>query len=75
MENSKSRAVFYVAIAVTVVAVLLSIYQAIPNIYHFPVPAYAEPMKVHEKYAELFGGIAALGMVVALLAWPKTRGK
>lgn len=75
MENSKNHAVLYIAIAVTVVALALSIYQAIPNIYHIPVPAYAEPTKVHEKYIELFGGIAALGVVVSLLAWLKMRGK
>lgn len=75
MENPKNHAVFYMAIAVTVVALSLCIYQAIPNIYHVPVPAYAEPTKVHEKYVELFGGIAALGVIVTLLTWPKSREK
>lgn len=75
MEAPKNHAVFYIAVAVTVVAVSLCIYSAIPGIYHIPVPAYAEPTKVHEKYVELFGGIAALGVIAALLTWPKSTGK
>ena len=62
---------FYGAIAVTIVSLLLCIYQLIPNIYHFPVPAYADPMLVHYKYAGFFGGIAALGGICVLLTQPK----
>lgn len=75
MEYPKNHVVFYLAAAVAVVALLLSVYQTIPNIYHIPVPAYAEPTKVHEKYVELFGGIAGLGVIVALLTWPRKRVK
>ncbi|MGZ3583770.1 MAG: hypothetical protein ACXWP6_13965 [Ktedonobacterales bacterium] len=66
---------FYIALAVAVVALLLCIYNAIPNIYHVTVPAYAEPTKVHDKYVGLFGGLAALGVIVALFTRPKTREK
>lgn len=71
MERPKNPVVFYIAIAVAVVALLLCIYNAIPNIYHATVPAYAEPTKVHEKYVGLFGGLAVLGVIVALITWPK----
>lgn len=75
MENPKRPVVFYIAIAVAVVALLLCIYNAIPNIYHITVPSYAEPTKVHEKYVGLFGGLAALGVIVALITWPTSGEK
>ncbi|HEX8033843.1 MAG TPA: hypothetical protein VF510_08345 [Ktedonobacterales bacterium] len=75
METPKSPVLFYIAIAVAVVALSLCIYNAIPNIYHVTVPAFAEPTKVHEKYVGLFGGLAALGVIVALITWPKSREK
>ena len=75
MENPKRPVVFYIAIAVAVVALSLCVYTAIPGIYHMTVPAYAEPTKVHEKYVELFGGLAALGVIVALITWPTSGEK
>lgn len=75
MDNAKSPVLFYTAIAFTVVALLLCIYQLIPNIYHVPVPAYAEPTKVHYKYVELFGGLAILGVIGALITYPKAGAK
>jgi hypothetical protein len=71
MGNAKSPILFYGAIVVAVVALLLCIYCAIPNINHVVIPAYAEPTKVHYKYIELFGGLAILGAIGALLTRPK----
>jgi hypothetical protein len=67
MENEKSLALFYGAIAVTIVALLLCIYYAIPNINHLPIPVDAEPTKVHYKYIELCGSLAVLGVIGALI--------
>lgn len=67
MRSGKKPVLFYVAIAVAIVALLFCIYHAIPGIYHVPIPAYAEPTKVHYKYIAVFGGIAALGVIGALL--------
>lgn len=75
MENRKSSILFYGAIVVTAVALLLCIYNAIPGIYHVPVPAYAEPTKVHYKYVALFGGLAVLGAIGALITRPKAGAK
>ena len=75
MSNVKSPALFYGAIAIAVVALLLCIYCAIPNITHVVIPAYAEPTKVHFKYVTLFGGLAVLGAVGALLTRPKAGAK
>jgi hypothetical protein len=75
MENTQRRVLFYGAIAIAVVALLLGVYNAIPDIYHWPVPDYAQPTKVHEKYVALFGGIAALSVVGALIARPKRNAK
>ncbi|GHO98067.1 hypothetical protein KSF_081150 [Reticulibacter mediterranei] len=67
MKNEKGSALFYGAVAITVVALLFCVYYIIPGIYHIPVPAYAEPTKVHYKYIAVFGGIAVLGIIGALL--------
>jgi hypothetical protein len=75
MDNAKSPIWFYGSIAVAVVALLLCVYSAIPDINHVIIPAYAEPTKVHEKYVALFGGLAALGVIGALIARPKAREK
>lgn len=75
MDNVKSPVLFYIAIAITIVSLLFCIYHAIPNIYHIPVPAYADPTKVHYKYVATFGGLAALGVIVALIARPKAGAK
>ncbi len=75
MGNAKNPVLFYVAIAVTVVALLFCVYHLIPNIYHVPVPAYAEPTKVHEKYVAFFAGLAVLGVIGALITRPKTGAK
>ncbi len=75
MDNAKSPILFYIAIAVTIIALLFCIYQLIPNIYHVPVPDYAEPTKVHYKYVGLFGGIAVLGAIGALITRPKADTK
>jgi hypothetical protein len=70
MESMKNSVLFYGAIAVTVTAVLFCIYHAIPNIYHVPVPDYAEPTKVHYKYVAAFAGLAVLGVIGALMTRP-----
>lgn len=75
MDNAKSPVLFYAAIAVAVVALLFCIYHLIPNIYHIPIPAYAEPTKVHYKYVELFEGLAILGVIGTLIARPKSGAK
>lgn len=75
MDNAKSPVLFYAAIAFTVVALLLCVYCAIPNINHVVIPAYAEPTKVHYKYVEIFGGVAVLGMVGALITRPRANAK
>ena len=71
MDNAKSPVLFYVAIAFAVVALLLCIYCAIPNINHMVIPDYAQPTKVHYKYVGLFGGLAVLGVIGALITRPK----
>jgi hypothetical protein len=68
MRNEKGSALFYGAITIAVVALLFCVYYVIPGIYHVPIPAYAEPTKVHYKYIAVFGGIAVLGVIGALLA-------
>lgn len=69
MDNQKSfPTLFYGAIAITVVALLLCGYYLIPNINHLLIPTWAQPMKVHYKYVGLCAGIAALGAIGAVIA-------
>ncbi|QBD74926.1 hypothetical protein EPA93_02540 [Ktedonosporobacter rubrisoli] len=75
MGNVRNPILFYGAIAFTIVALLLCIYNLIPNIYHVTVPDYAEPTKVHEKYVAIFGGLTALGIIGVLFTRPKSGTK
>lgn len=65
----KNPAVFYGAIIVAVIALALAIYYVIPGINHVLVSG--NPTAMHLKHVALFGVIAVLGVVAALVARPK----
>lgn len=75
MEQRKGSLPFYGALALTVVALLFSVYFLIPNINHVVIPAYARPTLVHYKYVGLAGGIAVLGFIAAMITRPKRGAK
>ncbi len=62
----KSPALFYGAIAVAIIALLLAVFYAIPGVSH-PL-ASGNPMAAHYKHAALFAVIAILGVVGALVS-------
>jgi hypothetical protein len=75
MSNVKSPVLFYGAIAIAVVGLLFCLYYLIPNINHVLIPAYAHPELVHYKYAGPFGGLAILGVILAVIARLKGHEK
>jgi hypothetical protein len=73
MESPKVPLVFYSALAVAGVSLLLTIYYLIPGIYHVPIPDVARPTLVHEKYVELCASIVFLSVLVALISRPRAN--
>jgi hypothetical protein len=71
MDKVKNIFLFSASIIFASIALLLCIYYAIPNIYHYPIPDFARPTLVHEKYVQLFGGATVLGVLAALLTRPR----
>ena len=73
MSSAKNPALFYGAIAVAVVALLLCIYYVIPGINHVLVSS--NPTATHIKHVVLFAVLAILGVVAALVTRPKALAK
>jgi len=73
MANAKSPALFYGAIAVAVIALLLCIYYIIPGVNHVLVSG--NPTAVHLKHVALFAAITVLGIIAALVTRPKSAAQ
>jgi hypothetical protein len=73
MSNAKNPALFYGAIAVAVVALLLCIYYVIPGINHVLVSG--NPTAMHLKHVALFAALTVLGVIGALVTRPKAVAK
>jgi hypothetical protein len=72
MDNAKNPGLFYGAIAVAVVALLITIYYVIP-VNHILVSG--NPTAVHIKHVFLFAVLTVLGIVAALVTRPKAVAK
>lgn len=70
MANSKNPALFYGAIAVTVIALLLAIYYLIPGVNH--ILTSSNLPVVHTKHVAAFAVLAVLGIIAALVTRPKS---
>jgi hypothetical protein len=62
----KSPALFYGAIAIAVIGLLLAIFYVIPGVSH-PLTT-GNPTAAHYKHAALFAVLAILGVVGALVS-------
>ena len=62
----KSPALFYGAIAVAIIGLLLAIFYVIPGVSHPLVSA--NPTAAHYKHAALFAVLAVLGVIGALVS-------
>ena len=67
------QTLFFMALAVIVIGVLLGIYYLIPGVYHPMLnPQYSvSPLFPHRKYAAVGFGIAVIGIVAAFVWRPK----
>jgi hypothetical protein len=69
----KNPGLFYGAIAVAIVALLLCIYYVIPGIPHMLVSS--NPTAMHLKHVALFAALTVLGVIGALVTRPKAVAK
>jgi hypothetical protein len=73
MDNAKNPGLFYGAIAVAIVALLITIYYVIPGVNHVLVSG--NPTAVHIKHVFLFAVLTVLGIIAALVTRPKAAAK
>ena len=60
---------FYAAIAIAVIAILLAVYYMVPGVYH--VLATHDITSTQPKHAIAFGAIAVVAILAALINRPK----
>ena len=68
---AKSPALFYGAIAVAVIGILLGVFYLIPGVYH-PLVFSGLPTSAHYKHAALFFVLGVIGVIGAFVTRPKT---
>jgi hypothetical protein len=73
MANTKNPGLFYGAIAVAIVALLITIYYVIPGVNHVLVSG--NPTAVHIKHVFLFAVLTVLGIIAALVTRPQAPAK
>ena len=67
--NNRS-ALFYGAIVIAVISLILLIYYAIPGVYH--VLTTGNPMSAHFKHVALFAAITVICVIAALVTRPRS---
>ncbi len=68
---AKNPALFYGAIAVAVISILLGVFYLIPGVYH-PLTLSGLPTSPHYKHAALFFVLGVIGIIGAFVTRPKT---
>jgi ABC-type thiamin/hydroxymethylpyrimidine transport system permease subunit len=63
--------IFSGAIIVTLLALVLAVYYAIPGVYHVLVSGSHPPLSPQPAHVVLFGVIAFLGVLMALVNRPR----
>ena len=71
MANSNNRAVFYAAIVVAIIALVLCVFYLVPGVYH-PLTFSGKPTDAHRTHAIAFGILTAIAIIGALVTRPKS---
>ena len=69
----KNPAVFYGAIVVAVISLLLGIYYAIPGVYHVATSGSHPAIHPQPAHIALFVALAVVAVLAALVTRPKSR--
>jgi hypothetical protein len=69
---AKNPGLFYGAIAVAVIGILLGVYYLIPGVYH-PLTFSGLATSAHYKHAAVFFVLGVIGVVGALVTRPKAN--
>jgi membrane protein implicated in regulation of membrane protease activity len=68
-----NRTTFFIgALIVTLLAIVLAVYYALPGVYHVLVSGAHPPLDPQPTHVVLFAVIAVLGILVALVNRPKS---
>jgi hypothetical protein len=71
MTSSNNRAVFYAAIVIAIIALVLCVFYIVPGVYH-PLAFSGDPSSAHPKHSIAFGALAVLAIIGALVTRPKS---
>lgn len=71
MANSNNRAVFYAAIVIAIIALVLCVFYSVPGIVH-PLTFSGSPTAAHHKHSIAFGLLAVIAIIGALVTRPKS---
>jgi hypothetical protein len=70
MASSNNRAVFYVALVVAIIGLVLCVFYIVPGVTHPLVSG--DPTAAHYKHAAAFGALAVIAIIGALVTRPKS---
>jgi hypothetical protein len=71
--GQNNSGLFFGAIAVAIIGVLLCVYYLIPGVNHLLVSG--SPLAAHYKHAAAFAALAVIGIIGALVTRPKATAK
>ena len=71
MANSNNRAVFYAAIVIAIIALVLCVFYIVPGVVH-PLTFSGDPTSAHPKHSVAFGLLALIAIIGALVTRPKS---
>jgi hypothetical protein len=74
MANSNNRMLFYAALVVAVLAILVCVYYVIPGYSHVLITS-GDPKATHIKHVLAFAALAVIAIIGALVTRPKAVAK
>ncbi len=71
----KNPAIFFGAIAIAIISLVLGIYYAIPGVYHVLTSGSHPAMDPQPGHIALFAGIFVICVIAALVTRPKANAR